>query len=101
MPLPCWGDTADDLTVWRRRTSAPPHGAPAHSRPTPCTNPSTTPDPNPKRTAEVHPAQASAAREEEAALRRQLRMELRQTCMKLGSDRRFRSGPTLQAYAEA
>ena len=22
MPLPCWGDTADDLTVWRRRLSA-------------------------------------------------------------------------------
>ena len=29
VPLPCWGDTADDLTVWRRRASAPAHGAPA------------------------------------------------------------------------
>ena len=22
IPLPCWGDTADDLTVWRRRSAA-------------------------------------------------------------------------------
>ena len=28
LPLPCWGDTADDLTVWRRRVGAP-RGAPA------------------------------------------------------------------------
>ena len=47
VPLPCWGDTADDLTVWRRRASAPPHGAPANSNPNPCTNPSSNPDPNP------------------------------------------------------
>ena len=69
----------DDARLGVPRPAPPPAAPPAPLRKAP---------PPPKRGPSAR--EVSAAREEEAVLRRQLRMELREACMKLGSDRRFR-----------